>query len=30
VQLDQATGTTLEQTHVSIDDAKSGVVSHAP
>lgn len=30
VQLDQATGTTLEQTHVSIDDARAGVVSHAP
>lgn len=30
VQLDQATGTTLEQTGVSIDDAKSGVVTRAP
>lgn len=30
VQLDQATGTTLEQTGVSIDDAKIGVVTHAP
>jgi outer membrane protein TolC len=30
VQLDQATGTTLEQTGVSIDDAKSGVVTHGP
>ncbi len=30
VQLDQATGTTLEQTHVSIDDAKLGVVTHGP
>lgn len=29
VQLDQATGTTLERTGVSIDDAKSGVVTHA-
>jgi outer membrane protein TolC len=30
VALDQATGTTLERTGVSIDDAKSGVVTHAP
>lgn len=30
VQLDQATGTTLEQTHVAIDDARSGVVTHGP
>jgi outer membrane protein TolC len=30
VQLDQATGTTLEQTRVSIDDARAGVVTHAP
>lgn len=29
VQLDQSTGTTLERTGVSIDDAKSGVVTHA-
>jgi outer membrane protein TolC len=30
VQLDQSTGTTLEQTGVSIEDAKSGVVSQGP
>ncbi len=30
VALDQSTGTTLEQTGVSIDDARSGVVSRAP
>ena len=30
VQLDQSTGTTLELTGVSIDDAKSGVVTRAP
>ena len=30
VQLDQSTGTTLDQTGVSIDDAKSGVVTRAP
>ncbi len=30
VALDQSTGTTLEQMGVSIDDARSGVVTHAP
>lgn len=30
VALDQSTGTTLERMGVSIDDAKSGVVTHAP
>lgn len=30
VQLDQSTGTTLERTGVSIDDAKTGVVTRAP
>jgi len=30
VDIDRATGETLEQTGVSIDDAKTGVVSHAP
>lgn len=30
VDLDRATGETLQQTGVSIDDAKMGVVSHAP
>lgn len=30
VQLDQATGTTLELMGVSIDDARAGVVTHAP
>ena len=30
VAIDQATGTTLEQTGVSIEDAKSGVVTQAP
>ena len=30
VGLDRATGTTLELMHVSIDDAKSGVVTHGP
>jgi outer membrane protein TolC len=30
VQLDQSTGTTLELMGVSIDDARSGVVTHAP
>ncbi len=30
VQLDQSTGTTLELTGVSIEDAKTGVVSHGP
>ena len=30
VDIDRATGETLERTGVSIDDAKSGVVSHAP
>jgi outer membrane protein TolC len=30
VDIDRATGTTLDLTHVSIDDAKSGVVTHAP
>ena len=28
--IDRATGTTLQQTGVSIDDAKSGVVTHGP
>ncbi|HEX5233884.1 MAG TPA: TolC family protein [Silvibacterium sp.] len=28
--LDQSTGTTLDRMHVSIDDAKSGVVTHMP
>lgn len=30
VDVDRATGTTLERLGVSIDDAKSGVVTHAP
>jgi outer membrane protein TolC len=30
VELDRATGTTLQQTGVSVDDAKSGVVTRAP
>ncbi len=30
VDIDRATGETLEQTGVSIDDAKAGVVSHGP
>jgi outer membrane protein TolC len=30
VDIDRATGETLERTGVSIDDAKSGVVTHAP
>lgn len=30
VNLDYSTGTTLERTHVSIDDAESGVVTHMP
>jgi outer membrane protein TolC len=30
VDIDRATGTTLERLGVSIDDAKSGVVTHAP
>jgi hypothetical protein len=30
VELDRVTGTTLEQTGVSIEDAKSGVVTRAP
>jgi outer membrane protein TolC len=30
VGLDQATGTTLDRMHVSIDDAKSGIVTHGP
>jgi outer membrane protein TolC len=30
VDIDRATGDTLEQMGVSIDDAKSGVVTHAP
>jgi outer membrane protein TolC len=30
VDIDRATGTTLDLTHVSIDDAKSGVVTHGP
>ena len=30
VDIDRATGQTLEQMSVSIDDAKSGVVTHAP
>jgi len=30
VDIDRATGTTLDLTHVSIDDAKSGIVTHAP
>jgi hypothetical protein len=29
VELDRVTGTTLELNGVSIDDAKSGVVTHA-
>jgi outer membrane protein TolC len=30
VDIDRATGSTLERTGVSIDDARSGVVTHAP
>ena len=30
VDIDRATGTTLQQTGVSIEDAKSGVVTHGP
>jgi outer membrane protein TolC len=30
VDIDRATGSTLDRTNVSIDDAKSGVVSHGP
>lgn len=30
VEIDRATGETLERTGVSIDDAKTGVVTHAP
>lgn len=30
VDIDRATGTTLDLTHVSIDDAKSGIVTHGP
>jgi len=30
VNLDYSTGTTIERMHVSIDDAKSGVVTHMP
>jgi outer membrane protein TolC len=30
VDIDRATGTTLDRTHVSIEDARSGVVTHAP
>jgi outer membrane protein TolC len=30
VEIDRATGTTLEQTGVSVDDAKTGVVTRAP
>ncbi len=30
VDLDRATGTTLDRMHVSIDDAKSGIVTHGP
>ncbi len=30
VDIDRATGTTLDLTHVSIDDARSGIVTHAP
>lgn len=30
VNLDYSTGTTLERLHISIDDAKSGVVTHMP
>jgi outer membrane protein TolC len=30
VDIDRATGETLQQTGVSIDDAKSGVVTHEP
>jgi outer membrane protein TolC len=30
VEIDRATGTTLQQTGVSVDDAKSGVVTRAP
>jgi outer membrane protein TolC len=30
VGLDRATGTTLDRMHVSIDDAKSGIVTHGP
>jgi outer membrane protein TolC len=30
VDIDRATGETLERTEVSIDDAKSGIVTHAP
>ncbi|MGC2581953.1 MAG: TolC family protein, partial [Acidobacteriaceae bacterium] len=30
VGLDRATGTTLDRTHVSVDDARSGVVTHGP
>jgi outer membrane protein TolC len=30
VDIDRATGSTLERTNVSIDDAKSGIVTHSP
>jgi outer membrane protein TolC len=30
VGLDRATGTTLDRMHVSIDDAKTGIVTHGP
>ena len=30
VDIDRATGSTLDLTHVSIDDAKTGVVTHSP
>jgi hypothetical protein len=30
VDIDRATGETLDQTGVSIDDAKAGVVTHEP
>jgi len=30
VDIDRATGSTLDRMHVSIDDAKSGVVTHGP
>jgi len=30
VDIDRATGTTLDLTHVSIDDARSGIVTHGP
>lgn len=30
VDIDRATGSTLERMHVSLDDAKSGVVTHMP